>query len=338
MRLLIVDDEPVIRSGLMMMAQSYTHKFQQIETAVNGMDALEQMTQFEPDLLLTDIRMPKMDGLELCRNVYEKYPHIMMIVVSGYSDFDYAQKCLSYGVKHYLLKPVTPQDLHDVFDIIMKSQSQGYIPVSLYVEWVERIENSIWLLQEEELQKIMEEWKEHCSHLSALQLKGQLLDAAVLLQKQFHEKNRVINADVTEDFRSSSKAELFKEFEERLQTVMMDILVVRRGNFKDPMEEAKTYIDNHLSVDITLKEVADRVGITPNYFSTLFKKMSNETFISYRINKRMDKARELLAIPHKRTVDIAAEVGYDDYPHFTKTFKKIFGVSPSEYRESLGMK
>ncbi|NOU97231.1 response regulator [Paenibacillus sp. LMG 31456] len=338
MRLLIVDDEPVIRSGLMMMAQSYTHKFQQIETAVNGVDALERIIQFEPDLLLTDIRMPKMDGLELCRKVHESYPHILKVVVSGYSDFDYAQKCLSYGVKHYLLKPVTPPDLHDVFDIIMRSQSEGYIPVSRYVDWVERIEHSIWSLQEDEMSKIMVEWREHCSHLSASQLKDQLKDAAVLLQKHFQEKNRPLNTDLTEAFSSSSKADLLKEFEERLQTVMTDILAVRRGNFKDPMEEAKAYIDNNLSVDISLKEVADMIGITPNYFSTLFKRMSNETFVSYRINKRMDKARELLSIPHKRTVDIAAEVGYDDYPHFTKTFKKIFGISPSEYRASLGIK
>lgn len=338
MRLLIIDDEPVIRNGLMMMAQSYTDKFEDIKTAVNGIDALEQMIHFEPDLLLTDIRMPKMDGLELCRQVHEKYPHIMIVVVSGYNDFDYAQKCLSYGVKHYLLKPVTPPDLHDVFDNIMRSQSQGYIPVSRYIDWVERIENSIWLLQEEELLKIMDEWREDCSHLSAPQLKAQLIDTAALLQKQFQEKNRMLSTDLTEEFRSTSKAELFKEFEERLQTVIMDILVMRRGNFKDPMEEAKAYIDNHLSVDISLKEVADMVGITPNYFSTLFKKMSNETFISYRINKRMNKARELLAVPHRRTVDIAAEVGYEDYPHFTKTFKKVFGISPSEYRDSLGMK
>ncbi|MDR6880527.1 response regulator [Bacillus sp. 3255] len=338
MRLLIVDDEPVIRNGLMMMAQSYTHKFQNIETSVNGVDALEYIMQFEPDLLVTDIRMPKMDGLELCRNVYENYPHIMMVVVSGYSDFDYAQKCLSYGVKHYLLKPVTPPDLHDVFDSMMKSQSQGYIPVTRYVDWVERIEHSIWLLQEDELRKIMEEWKESGSHLTAAQLKSQLLDTAALLQKQFQEKNRQLSTEMTEAFEASSKAELYQEFEDRLQTVMSDILVMRRGNFKDPMEEAKSYIDNHLSVDISLKEVADRVGITPNYFSTLFKKMTNETFVSYRIHKRMNKARELLAVPHLRTVDIAAEVGYEDYPHFTKTFKKIFGISPSDYRDTLGMK
>lgn len=120
--------------------------------------------------------------------------------------------------------------------------------------------------------------------------------------------------------------------------VMNDLLTARRGNYKDPMEEAKAYIDNHLSVEISLKEVADMVGITPTYFSSLFKKVSGETFVSYRIHKRMEKARELLSIPHMRTVDVAAEVGYEDYPHFTKTFKKISGVSPSEYRSLLGIK
>ncbi|MNI38021.1 Arabinose operon regulatory protein [compost metagenome] len=104
------------------------------------------------------------------------------------------------------------------------------------------------------------------------------------------------------------------------------------------MEEAKAYIDNRLSVEVTLSEVADMVGITPSYFSTLFRKMTGQTFVSYRIHKRMEKAKELLSIPHMRSVDIADEVGYDDYPHFTKTFKKIYGIGPSEYRSSIGIK
>ncbi|MEK3725349.1 response regulator [Paenibacillus sp. FSL H8-0034] len=338
MRLLIVDDEPIIRSGLMKMAQIYTHKFAQIETADNGHDALQRIACSEPDLLLTDIRMPKMDGLELCRQVNEAYPHILKVVVSGYSDFDYAQKCLSYGVKHYLLKPVTPPDLHEVFDVIMKSRTQGYMVVSRYVDWIERVEQSIWSLQEDEIARLMVEWREHCSHLSAQQLKEQLHDVAVLLHKYFQEKNRPLGSSLLSDYAATSKVDLFLEFEGRLQVVMNDLLTARRGNYKDPMEEAKAYIDNHLSVEISLKEVADMVGITPTYFSSLFKKVSGETFVSYRIHKRMEKARELLSIPHMRTVDVAAEVGYEDYPHFTKTFKKISGVSPSEYRSLLGIK
>ncbi|MDQ1913959.1 response regulator [Paenibacillus sp. GD4] len=338
MRLLIADDEPIIRSGLMKMAQDYTHRFQSIETAKNGDEALQMIVRSEPDLIVTDIRMPKMDGLELCRRVYDAYPHILMVVVSGYGDFEYAQKCLSYGVKHYLLKPITPPDLHEVFDQILKSQSQSYIPVSRYVDWVERIEQSVWSLQADETARLIAEWRESCAHLPALQLNDLMHDVLGLLQKHFQEKNRPIPSGLLEAFQARTKPELFREFEDRLQAVMDELLAARRGNFKDPVEEAKAYIDSHLSVEITLKEVADMVGITPTYFSALFKKLTNQTFVSYRIHKRMEKACELLAVPHMRTVDVAAEVGYDDYPHFTKTFKKLFGVSPSEYRASLGIR
>ncbi|UKS30951.1 response regulator [Paenibacillus sp. HWE-109] len=338
MRLLIVDDEPIIRNGLTKMAQEYAHSFDAIETAVNGLEAMERIAQAEPDILLTDIRMPKMDGLELCQNVQANYPHILMVVISGYGDFDYAQKCLSYGVKHYVLKPVTPPDLHELFDQILKTRTPGYIPVSKYVDWIERMEQSIWSLQTDERSKLLVEWRDHCAQVSVQQLKELMNDAAALLQKYFQEKKCPFQLRISEPFLASSKADLFREFEIRLQAFTDDLLTSRRGNFKDPMEEAKAYIDTHLSVEISLKEVADIVGITPTYFSALFKKLTNETFVSYRIHKRMEKARELLSIPHKRTVDVAAEVGYDDYPHFTKTFKKIFGISPSEYRLSLGIK
>jgi two-component system response regulator YesN len=338
MRLLIVDDEPIIRSGLTKMAGDYSQPFERIDTAVNGLEALEHIRESEPDLLLTDIRMPKMDGLELCRSVHESYPYIWMVVVSGYDDFDYAQKCLSYGVRHYLLKPVTPPDLHDVFDQIMKTRSQGYIPVSRYVDWVERLEMSIWSLQSDDIAGHLAEWRETCAHLPAQQLKDLLHDAGALLQKHFHDKNRAVKPCLAEPLHASTKAELFREFEGRIRTLAGDLLTVRQGNFRDPIEEAKAYIDTNLSVEISLKEMADKVGITPTYFSALFKKLTGETFVSYRIHRRMDKARELLALSHMRTVDVAAEVGYEDYPHFTKTFKKIFGISPSEYRASLGIK
>ncbi|TBL69371.1 response regulator [Paenibacillus thalictri] len=338
MRLLIVDDEPIIRNGLTKMANDYSQQFETLEMATNGLEAMERIIQTEPDLVLTDIRMPKMDGLELCQKIHEHYPHIQVVVISGYSDFEYAQKCLSYGVKHYLLKPVTPPDLHELFDQIMKSRTPGYIPVSKYVEWTLRLEQSIWSLQEDERLQLQAEWRDHCAQVSAQQLKELLHDVTALLQKNFLEKKRPFHSGVTEPFQAATKAELFREFEDRLDTLTNDLQTARRGNFKDPMEEAKAYIDTHLSVEVSLKEVADIVGITPTYFSALFKKLTNETFVSYRIHRRMEKARELLSIPHMRTVDVASEVGYDDYPHFTKTFKKIFGISPSEYRLSIGIK
>ncbi|MFS0838000.1 helix-turn-helix domain-containing protein [Paenibacillus sp. 1P03SA] len=112
----------------------------------------------------------------------------------------------------------------------------------------------------------------------------------------------------------------------------------RSGTYKNLLDEVKTYIDTHLAEEITLDEVAEMAGFTPTYFSSMFKKMTNETFVKYRIKKRMEKAQQLLAIPHIRIVDVAAKVGYEDYPHFTKMFKKTTGFSPSEYRQQLGIK
>ncbi|MEC0231403.1 response regulator transcription factor [Paenibacillus alba] len=338
MRLLIVDDEPMIRSGLMKMAQQYTQSFQAIELAVNGVEALDRIQQMEPDLLITDIRMPKMDGLELCRILHESHPYLMKVVISGYNDFDYAQKCLSYGVKHYLLKPVTPPDIHEMLDQILRTQSQGLIPFSRLVAWVERLEESLWNLQTDEIADLMTEWKANCGHLPVQQLKYLLNEVLLMVSKSFQEKQRALIPELLDPLHAPTQADLFQSFECRMKAVIDNILFVRRGNYKDPMEEARVYIDTRLSVEVTLSEVADRVGITPTYFSTLFRKMTGETFISYRINKRMEKAKDLLSIPHKKTVDIASEVGYEDYPHFAKTFKKIFGMSPSEYRASMGIK
>lgn len=65
--------------------------------------------------------------------------------------------------------------------------------------------------------------------------------------------------------------------------------------------------------------------------------MTGETFVHYRIRRRMEEARRLLAVPTMTISDISIHVGYEDYPHFTKTFKNLVGVSPSEYRASFGI-
>lgn len=339
MRLLIVDDEPVIRLGLVKMAEDYMPSFHQIRTAENGAAAMELIREAQPDLVLTDIRMPKMDGLALCEQISEQYPGIQTVVISGYNDFEYAQKCLNYGVKHYLLKPVTKKDVHDMLDNLLKKPARSYVPVSRYVERVDRLEQSIWSLNMEELDRLTAEWRDSClaSDMSLPQLRELLEDCIVLLGKRFQARSYSVELDPGL-LPAASMQEALDSFEMRLRRMANGLKASRSGHFKDPMEEAKAYIDSRLSQEISLEQVAGMVGLTPTYFSALFKKLTNQTFVQYRINKRMEKAKELLSIPHIRIVDVAAEVGYEDYPHFTKTFKKIVGVSPSEYRSGLGIK
>ncbi|WP_028611423.1 response regulator transcription factor [Paenibacillus harenae] len=339
MHILIVDDEPVIRKGISKMAERYVPAFAKVTTAGNGQAALEQIRMMEPDIVLTDIRMPKLDGLELCRILHEEFPQIKTVVISGYNDFSYAQRCVNYGVKHYLLKPVTKTDVHEALDRLVKKQPAGYIAPSRYMEWIELMEQHIWSLQTNELLELSERWREYClsANLSLAQLKELLFDYSEMLLKRFRARNFTPSPDLSFQQAGTVKDAL-DAFEAGLLGIRDGLASMRSGNFRDPMEEAKSYIDSKLSEEITLDQVASMVGLTPTYFSSLFKKITHETFVKYRINRRIDRSKELLAVPHIRIVDIASEVGYDDYPHFTKTFKKLVGVTPSEYRASLGIK
>jgi two-component system, response regulator YesN len=339
MRLLIVDDEPVIRQGLLRMAEQYEPAFTAIQTAENGAAALELIRQSQPDVVMTDIRMPRLNGIELCEILYDEYPHIMVVVISGYNEFEYAQKCIAFGVKHYLLKPADTKDFHEVLDQLIKKPNRAYIMVSRYVEWIDRMEQYIWSLQTDELNRLCVDWREYChsAGLSLAQLKELLADCYAMLVKRMRTRGYVLQ-ELSEPANASNIKEALEDFDASLHRMVDGLLAVRHGNIKDPMEEAKTYIDSRLSEEISLDQVAAMIGLTPTYFSALFKKMTNETFVQYRIHRRMEKAKELLAVPHLRIADVASEVGYEDYPHFTKTFKKIVGISPSEYRTGLGIK
>ncbi|OUS76695.1 DNA-binding response regulator [Paenibacillus sp. MY03] len=339
MQVLIVDDEPVIRYGLSKMAETYSPGQMKVRTAVNGIEALRLIGEAEPDIVLTDIRMPKMDGLELCKAIHDDYPRIHMAVISGYGDFEYAQKSMAWGVKHYLLKPVTKSDVHDVLERLFKHSMRGYVSVTRYLHWVDRIEECVWSLQAEQLAQIIGQWQAEClsEDIPLARMKEMLGDCLDLLIERLQSRHYSLRLDRI-DIQGCRADEMLMCFAGHLESIMNKLHTMRKGNFKDPMEEAKTYIDSRLSQDITLEEVACMVGLTPNYFSALFKKLTNETFVQYRIQKRMEKAKEMLAIPHYRISDIASEVGYEDYPHFTKTFKKIAGITPSEYRSELGVK
>lgn len=110
-RLLIVEDESWIRMGLESTIDWNALGVELLPSAANGEEALAHISVRKPDIVLTDIRMPQMDGLELMDRLHEMYPEIMIIVISGYGDFRYAQKAIQYGAFSYVLKPIEESGL-----------------------------------------------------------------------------------------------------------------------------------------------------------------------------------------------------------------------------------
>lgn len=120
MKVLITDDEIQIRKGLRLKVDWEEEGFQLVEEASNGKEALEILQTKDIDIVITDMRMPIMDGVELAKRCHQDFPHVKVIVLSGYSDFDYVRNSLQQGVKDYLLKPVAPDELLEALRKIRK--------------------------------------------------------------------------------------------------------------------------------------------------------------------------------------------------------------------------
>ena len=110
---LLVDDEEWIRLGLREQIEWSSLGIEIIGEAPNGLIALEMVEKYQPDIILSDIRMPRLDGIQLMEAIYQKFPHIIIIVISGYSDFEYARKAISFHVFDYILKPIEEEKLEE---------------------------------------------------------------------------------------------------------------------------------------------------------------------------------------------------------------------------------
>ena len=110
---LIVDDERIEREGIAALLQMGNYNLEILE-AVNGKEALTILKEKKPEILLSDIRMPFMDGIELTRQAKIMNPDMAVVIFSGFSDFNYAKEAIRNGVLEYILKPVNPDDFHKV--------------------------------------------------------------------------------------------------------------------------------------------------------------------------------------------------------------------------------
>lgn len=106
MKILVVDDEHILRTRLKSVLEQSGLPLSAVFTAENALNAIECIEKEQPQIVITDIRMPIMSGLELATHIHTHYPQIKVILVTGYSDFEYARTAIQNNVFEYLLKPI----------------------------------------------------------------------------------------------------------------------------------------------------------------------------------------------------------------------------------------
>lgn len=131
MRIVVVEDETPIREGLSKILGKLSDSYELTGKAENGAKGLELVRNTRPDLVILDIRMPDMDGLTMLEHIREEKINCKAIVLSAYSDFDYAKRAIELGIENYLLKPIKIPELKRVLketeESISKEQSKEHL-------------------------------------------------------------------------------------------------------------------------------------------------------------------------------------------------------------------
>lgn len=367
-KLLIAEDDQNIRLALRRIIPWQDNEITLCTDATNGRQVLEIVQKEHPDILLLDIQMPFLDGIQVAKILSEQHFEGEIIILSGHDEFAYAQAAIKYGVFEYLLKPCRPNDILECVlkcrDRIASSEKQKLLwrgmEQKYYLETEQQFKSRILSEEKEDLfappdhtkRDLLEfirtgeaEQAEYCIQTLFRYLSGALYTKQAILNYLFtlflpvvdlRAEHELLSDEILRcrDFRYLAQFQRLKEVQDLLQKLSRETAELCRSQFGGSLviREALLYIKAHYNEDIELKKISDAIHITPAYLSVLFKKHVGMNYLDYLNRYRIDRASEDLAHSKKKIYQIARENGFKDEKYFSNVFKKIAGLSPSEYR------
>lgn len=257
-RIVIADDEWIIREGLKTTLPWKELECEVVGEASDGIGAWEQIESTAPDIVLTDIRMPGLDGLELASQVARHYPQVKIIFLTGFNDFQYAQQAVKLGASDYVLKPTNPEEL---------------------VKTLERVKVGI-----NEERNLMNHLRELENQVLQLTQEAEEQDAVPINKDKydFYKIDRYLENNYDKDISLHEVASLVHMSEGHF---CRSFKKQTGKNFLEHLTQVRIDKAKPLLADMRLKmyEVSEKVGYRDSrYFSQIFRKITGETPSEYR--------------------------------------------------------
>lgn len=330
-----------------------------VGTATDGLTAVKMVQQVQPDLVLMDIRMPGMDGLEATRLIREELPQTQVVIVTAFGEFEYARQALSRGAASYLLKPVKVEELQDAVGRVQQIQArQAAERLNLEGDVVRNLIQGRFSLQPAQEDELAEAVRQGESVRAAAICRSLLPPAAAqdrpLLLALLAELLAVLVRTARGAGADTRRVgELHTAWADRIAAVadraqglhcageMATAFtgVVTAGWTSGPkrlVARAQAYVDSHYAAEISLESVAAHLGIHPAYLSRLFSRETGQSFVEYLSVRRLTVAKDLLSNLELTIDQVAARVGFRSASYFSTVFRRRFGQSPGEFRRQRG--
>lgn len=355
-RVIIIDDEPWAREVVKSLGDWDKHQLVIAGEAEDGRSGIQLIHELKPQIIITDMRMPGIDGDELLKELKASFPGLKIIVMSGYDDFVYLREAIRSRAVEYLLKPIDPDDLNEalrkciaeleaeqqtvntswrsplVFPNVQQMERYGVLR--------QRVFAALFELNKPLLQQRMDKLQEFLEDVFTEGLEPSLLmkikDDFHLILRDFMSENQVgFEADSLKPD-ASRPMEHVQELADRVLQSYVEAIdkleAVSRSKSRLAILDVQDYIDQHYMDPITLETVAHHFYVSKEHLSRAFKSAAGENLTEYIIRKRMERAYYLLthtAIPIKEAAQLS---GYAELAYFHRVFKKHFGLTPGEIR------
>lgn len=295
--LLIADDEMLERAVLYKTLHKNLGDRCTIFQAENGREALQIYEKQAIQVVILDIEMPGINGIEAAERIRERDKECCIIFLTAFDEFAYAKKAITVRALDYLLKPYEERELMLVVEEAMR----------LAEETQRKAEG-----QERDLSEAADEKEVSPGDADALGLHD---GREMTLSWQAAES-------LSQEEDSGMDELLPEEGREELENVRLS-----------GVREAITrYIRENYMYDISMQELARTMNYSEPYFCKLFKQCFGQNFISYLTDYRVEEAKRRLKEPTANIKEIGRAVGYGDSNYFTKVFRRVTGISPTEYR------
>lgn len=334
-RMVVADDEYIVVEGIKAIIARLNLQCEVVGFAYNGIDALEVIREKKPDIVITDIRMPGLDGLSLIELCKDFLPETYYVVISGYTEFEYARRAITLGVVDYIDKPVTMQKIAELLEAVEKKKNPSqYFYRRISIE-TDKLVDMVLLGKadglEEGMERMLQVLKETVPGFE--QYKQEMYKIMSILVQIFKEMNPDASCQISHhDIESWSGEEECRKFSIDLVRKMSECIHGRKvGSSHRIIQKLLQFIDERYADNIGLNELAMLVNMNPAYLSILFRDEVGMTYVKYLTDLRIKKAKELLDEGLKVT-EVSEKVGYYNYRYFIEIFKKHQGITPNEYK------
>lgn len=339
--LLIVDDKDVFRRMIIRM-QYFKHnqdKFCIKYLARSGLEALEMLNTGDVDMVLTDIRMPFMNGIELLKEINKNKLCRCTILLSEHSDFIYAKEGIINGAFDYIVKPIDDNKLQETFDRAYEYM-QGFVDKeSLFLTSISKLAVHIASNDENQfltsLNIVTDHINANSQTLTEMQLTihgiFQRLVHIIAVNHPYVTSYIPLEKICTLEHPPKDMHNLVEIFNSRLILLHQQLLEFNPGTSCRSINEIWYYVISNIESSLTLQTVSEKFYINKKYLSALFKKETGMCYIDFTTYFKIERAKMLLSYTDLKIYSIAEKLGFTNTEYFSKVFKKQTGIPPSSF-------